>query len=214
MKPNNYTQDRKLICYLTDEKNFLILCRMLKLYVRHGRIVEKVHEVISFKQSKWLEKYINLNTQKLNQTKKDCETDFYNLLKNLFHGKTKENVRFRTKMEVIKTDDIEKIITQQTKLSFKGFQKPYTNCDCYTFEENEVLMDKPSCLGFAVLKLSQLLMFQTYNNKLQTFFEEKFLQLHYMDFESFILSIYSFIIIKDLQYLDDFFDFNNLIKNH
>ena len=126
-----------------------------------------------------MEKKINLNTQKVNQTKKGYETDFYNLLKNSFHGKTKENVRYKTKMEVIKTDDIEKIITQQTKLSFKGFQKPCTNCGCYTIEQNEVLMDKPSCLGFAVLKLSKLLMFQTYNDKLQTFFEEKFVQLHY-----------------------------------
>ena len=27
-------------------------------------VIEKVHDVISFKQSKWLEKYINFITQK------------------------------------------------------------------------------------------------------------------------------------------------------
>ena len=37
---------------------------MLKFYVRHGMRVDKCHEIISFKQSKWLEKYIYFITQK------------------------------------------------------------------------------------------------------------------------------------------------------
>ena len=37
---------------------------MLEFYLRHGMVVEKNHEIISFKQSKWLEEYINFNTQK------------------------------------------------------------------------------------------------------------------------------------------------------
>ena len=36
---------------------------MLKFYVRHGMVVEKIHEIISFEQNKWLEKYINFDTQ-------------------------------------------------------------------------------------------------------------------------------------------------------
>ena len=37
---------------------------MLKFYIRHGMIIEKVHEIISFKQSKWSEKYISFITKK------------------------------------------------------------------------------------------------------------------------------------------------------
>ena len=57
---------------------------MLKFYVSHGMIVDKVHEIISFKQSKWLEKYKNFNTQKRNQAVNDFEKDFYKLLNNAF----------------------------------------------------------------------------------------------------------------------------------
>ena len=32
--------------------------RMVKFYVRDGMIVDKIHEIISFKQSKWLEKIL------------------------------------------------------------------------------------------------------------------------------------------------------------
>ena len=55
-KPRNYTKAKKLICDWTDQKNYLIHYRMLKFYNRHGMIVDKIHEIISFKQSKWLEK--------------------------------------------------------------------------------------------------------------------------------------------------------------
>ena len=37
---------------------------MLKSYVRHGMVVEKIHEKDSFKHSKCLKKYISFNTQK------------------------------------------------------------------------------------------------------------------------------------------------------
>ena len=40
---------------------------MLKFVVRHGMVVEKLLDVISFKQSKWLEKNENFNTQKKKQ---------------------------------------------------------------------------------------------------------------------------------------------------
>ena len=140
---------------------------MLKFYIRHGMIVDKVHEIISFKQSKWLEKYINFNTQKRNQAVNDFEKDFYKLLNIAFYGKTMENVRNRLKIKFIKKDDYREIIKQQSKLTFNGIHKSYDNCDSYTFKQNEVLMDKPIFLGFTVLELTKLLMYETYYDKLQ-----------------------------------------------
>ena len=92
-KPNFYTQTKRLICDWSDKKNHLIHHRMLKFYARHGMLVENVHEKISSRQSKWLEKNINFNTQKGNKAKNDFKKDFYKLLNNSFYGKTMENVR-------------------------------------------------------------------------------------------------------------------------
>ena len=75
IKPKNYTKSKKVICDWSDKKNYLVHYRMSKLYVRHGMVVEKIHEIISFKQSKWLEKYINFNTQKRNKAKNEFEKD-------------------------------------------------------------------------------------------------------------------------------------------
>ena len=44
--PDTFTQNKKLICDCSDKINYLVHYRMLKVYVRHGMIVEKVHNVI------------------------------------------------------------------------------------------------------------------------------------------------------------------------
>ena len=98
-----------MICGCSDKKNYLIHYMMLNFYVRHGMVVNKVHDIISFKQIKWLEKYRNFNIQKRNQAVKDFEKDFYKLLNNAFYGETMENVGNRLKKEFIKIDVYKKI---------------------------------------------------------------------------------------------------------
>ena len=108
---------------------------MLKFYVRHGMIVEKNQEIISFKQSTWLEKCFSFNTQKRNRAKNDFEKDFYRLLFNAAFGKFLENVRNHFELEVVKKDDIKNIIKQQSKLTFSGIHKSYENYYSYTFKK-------------------------------------------------------------------------------
>ena len=78
---------------------------MLKFCVRHGIMVDKIHEIISFRQSKWLDKCINFSTQERNLAKNDFEKDFYELLINSFYGETMENVRNRVRLEFLKKYD-------------------------------------------------------------------------------------------------------------
>ena len=99
-------------------------------------------------------------------------------------------------------------------MTFNGIHKSYENCDSYTFKQNEVLMDKPIYLGFSVLELSKFLMCETYYDKLQPYFGQENIKLHYMDCDSFVLSIETQNIINNLKNLGDLFDFSNLDKNH
>ena len=214
MKPKNYAKSKKLLCDWTDEKKYLVHYTMLKFYVRNGMVVDKSHEIISFKQSKWLEKYINFKTQKRNKARNDFEKDFYKLLNNAFYGKTMENVRNRLGLKFFRKDEYKEILEFQSKLTFNGIHKSYENCDSYSFKKNEVLMDKPIYLGFAVLELSKLHMYETYYDNIQPYFGQENIQLHYMDTDSFILSINTNDIIRDLKNLEDIFDFSNLNAKH
>ena len=68
---------------------------------------------------------------------------FFKLLVNLTaFGKFLENVRNRLELELIRKDDVIKIIKQQSKLTFNGILKSCENCDSYTFKQNHVVMDK------------------------------------------------------------------------
>ena len=84
-----------------------------------------------------------------------------------------ENVRNRVKIEITKNEDNEKNIEHQSKLTFIGTHKCYTIYDSYSYNKNEVFMDKPIYLGFAVLKLSKFLMYETFYDKLQPIFGRK-----------------------------------------
>ena len=59
-------------------------------------------------------------------------------------------------------------------------------------------MDKPIYLGFTVLELPNLHMFESFDGKLQPYFGQENIQLHYMDTDSFIFGVNTKEIIKDL----------------
>ena len=122
-----------------------------------------------------------------------------------------ENVRNGLK-KFIKKVDTDKFLKQESKLTLSGIHKSYENCDSYTFKQNEVFMEKPISLGFAVLELSKLLLYESYYDKLQPYFGQGNLHLHFMDTDSFVLSMNTKVIIKDLKNLEDIFDLSNLDK--
>ena len=205
--PDTYTQTENLLCDWSDKKNFLIHYRMLKIYVRHGMKVERIHNVISFKHSKWLRKFISFGFQKRNKAKSEFEKNFYNLLNNSFYGKIMEDVRNRIRVEFIRKDDTINFLKQQSKSTFNGIHKSCEKYDSHTFKQNEVLMVKPIYLGFSVLELSKLLRYETYYDKLQPYFGQEKLKLYYMDCDSFVFTIETQNIINDLKNREDLFDF-------
>ena len=75
-------------------------------------------------------------------------------------------------------------------------------------------MDKPIYLGFSLLELSKLHMYETYYDKLQPYLGQENIQLHYIDTDSFVLSVNTKDKIKDLKNLEDIIDFSNIDKNH
>ena len=60
-------------------------------------------------------------------------------------------------------------------------------------------MDKPIYLGFDVLELSNMHMYETYYDKLQPYFGQENIRLHYIDTDAFVLSVNTKDIIKDLK---------------
>ena len=81
-------------------------------------------------------------------------------------------------------------------------------------KQNEILLDRPLYLGFAVLEVSKLLMYATFYDKLHLYFGKETFQILSIDTDSFSLSMNSSDFIKDLIKIEDLFDFRNLNDNH
>ena len=67
-------------------------------------------------------------------------------------------------------------------------------------------MNNPTYLGFSILELTKLIMYETYYDKLEPYFADKNLQLHYMDTDSPVLGVNTKDNIIDLKNLEDLFD--------
>ena len=75
-------------------------------------------------------------------------------------------------------------------------------------------MDKAIYVGFGILELSKLHMYETYYDTLQPYFGQEKLQLYYIDTDGMILSMKTKDIIKYLKNLEDVFNFSNLDEIH
>ena len=80
--------------------------------------------------------------------------------------------------------------------------------------KNRIVFNKPIYIGFCVLKISKLLMFDSYYNRIQPMFKD--VNLTYIDIDSFVLhitdsNIYMYKILKENE---DLFDFSNYPKEH
>ena len=70
----------KLISNLNNKTNYVVHYEKLKLYESLGLKIIKIHRGIKFKESVWLEEYINLNTIlmiEVKQSGNNFEVDFF-----------------------------------------------------------------------------------------------------------------------------------------
>ena len=91
----------KLIPNLSNKSKFVLHYRNLQLYLSSGMKLIKIHRVLKFKQSDWMKKYIDFNTEKRKHSANDFEKDFFKLMIDSVYEKTLENLRKRITIKFV-----------------------------------------------------------------------------------------------------------------
>ena len=153
---------KKLIPNLGNKTNYVVHYRNLQLYLSLGMKLTKIHRVLKFKQSDWMKKYIDFNTEKRKNAANDFEKDFFKLMINSVYGKTIENLRKRINVRLVNNaKDFLKYTSRPTYVTHKLFDKDFAAIH----EIKPVLMlNKPIYVGFTVLELSKWLMYDFHCN--------------------------------------------------
>ena len=159
---------KKLILNLGNKTKYVLHYRNLQLYLSLGMKLTKIHRVLRFKQSDWMKKYIDFNTEKRKNAANDFEKDFFKLMINSVYGKTMENLRKRINVRLVNNaEDFLKYTSKPTYITHKIFGKNYAAIH----EIKPVLiLSKPIYIGFNVLELSKWLTYDFHYNFIKKHF--------------------------------------------
>ena len=69
---------KKLIPNLGNKTKYVLHYRNLQLYLSLGMTLTKIHRVLTFKESEWMKKYIDFNTEKRKMLQMTLKKTFSN----------------------------------------------------------------------------------------------------------------------------------------
>ena len=152
----------KLVPNLLDKEKYVLHYRNLQLYLSLGLKLKKIHRVLEFTQRPWMRPYISFNTEKRKMAKNSFEKDFFKLMNNSVFGKTMENLRKRSNIQ-LETDPehLLRLTRKPTYVSSKIFDENLVGVQT---KKVRLVLDKPSYVGFSILDLSKTLMYEFHYN--------------------------------------------------
>ena len=207
----NYTPYKKLALTLRDKEKYVVHYRNLQFYLKHGMRLKKIHRVLQFTQEPWMEPYIMFNTKKRTAAKNDFEKNLFKLMNNSVFGKTMENIRKRVDVKLVRTEEeARKFVAEPGYSSHKILEGGLAAIHMH---KSKLLLNKPVYVGFSVLELSKLLMYEFYYEHLKPLYGER-CQLLYTDTDSLVLQIETEDVYRDV--LDDLdkYDTSDYPKDH
>lgn len=198
--PNAKSDNTKLIPNLFNKENYVVHYRTLQQALQHGLVLKKINRTLCFKQSKWLKKYVDLNTSLRNKATNKFGKNFYKTMVNATFGKSLENINNRRNIKLLSHWERRgHRIGAAALIARPNFKS------CSIFNEHLVAIhsgvlkiryDKPTFTGFSILDISKTILYRFYYDIFKKEYGNK-VSLLYCDTDSLIIDVNT----------DDFFTF-------
>ena len=128
-------------------------------------------------------------------------------------GKTMENVRKRVNVNLLRSDEEEKILKYVVKPTFARQEIFHEHLVAIQNRKEKVLLNKPIYVGMTVLDLSKHLMYYFYYNHLKKLYDNNVCLL-YTDTDSVIVHVKTDDIYVDMAKHADLYDTSNYPADH
>ena len=210
---NSALNVEKLVPNLFDKERYVLHYRNLQLYVSLGMRVKKIHRVLRFNQSPWMEPYIRMNTELRKRAKSTFEKNLYKLMNNSVFGKTMENLRKRVDVKLVRGSEetkLRKLIAKPSYYDRKIFDEDLV---AVHMRKSKLVLNKPIFVGMSILDLSKHLMYDIYYNQLKEQYGDK-CNVLYTDTDSLLLHIETDDVYKDIEKHIDLYDTSDFPKEH
>ena len=203
---------KKLVPNLNNKRNYIVHYRNLQLYTALGMQLTKIHRILSFNQSPWLKSYIDFNKSMRARAKNEFEKSFFKLMNNAMFGKTMENLRKRRNIELItKEEQLRKRVIQP---SFKDFKIFHENLISIERRKTTIKLNRPIYIGFCVLDLSKVLMYNFHYLHIKILYPKNRSQLLFTDTDSLTYVIKTDDIYEDMLNDNNLYDFSGYPVEH
>ena len=200
----------KLVATFLPRKYYTTHIRNLKFYLRWMHL-ERIHSIIAFKQSPWLATYIELNNGKRKLAKTAFEKSLRKGLNNQIFGKSCENVRNYKEIKLANSKvKAKKLLSKINVKSWKIFDSDLVAVHLNPLEIN---LNKPLFLGFCVLEISKLIMYQFYYDVIKPAFGQN-VRLLFTDTDSLFIRIAQNDITAFIKENEDKFDLSDYPESH
>ena len=166
----------------------------------------KIHRILKFKQSDWMKRCIDFNTEKRKNGVNDFQKDFFKLMIKSVYRKTMENFRINVRLGSNEKDCL-RYTSRPNYIAHKIFDKDYA-----AIHETKLtlILNNTVYAGFTVLELSKWMMYDFHYNFIQKNFDAKLLLT---DTDSSAYEKKSENVYEEFFKWKDLFDFTNYSKD-
>ena len=155
----------KLIGTFYDRKRYVLHASNLKLYLKLGLKLKKVHRVLTFRETNFLRPFLDFCTARRSEAKSDFDKRLFKLVSNSNFGKFIENSSRYLDLKLVRNADEAKYFISSPH--FHSYRIVSENLLAVFLRRKQNVIKQAYAIGFSILDLSKEFMYDSYYNEIR-----------------------------------------------